>query len=182
MVDVSEKVPTKRTAVAEASVIVPPYVARLLTPYLVFEKTSRKHGPSAKIVDVATERKGAIAATATAAGLLAVKNTPLLIPCCHPLLIDKADVTVRYDSVRRARGLSAALLSRVVVTCQVSTTHVTGVEMEALTGATVSALVVYDMLKSIPFAQQRGLRLGQARVVLKTGGKSDSSVRRRYSK
>jgi cyclic pyranopterin phosphate synthase len=140
MVDISAKAVTAREAVAECRVRFPAAVAAAL----------RKAG-------MATA-KGAVVDTAIIAGTMAVKRTHELVPFCHPLPIEgcRFDVAWAGDSVLR-------------IECGVRTTHRTGVEMEALTGATVAALVVYDMCKALSHA----IVLGPAKVVAKRGGKRD---------
>ena len=97
--------------------------------------------------------------TAIIAGTMAVKRTHELIPFCHPLPIDGCQ---HRDRLARARR-------RCVIECAVRTTHRTGVEMEALTGATVAALTVYDMCKAL----SHDIVIGEARLLTKRGGRSD---------
>jgi cyclic pyranopterin phosphate synthase len=140
MVDVSAKPATAREAVAECRVRFPAAVASAL----------RKSG-------MATA-KGAVVDTAIIAGTMAVKRTHELIPFCHPLPIDgcRFDVSWVTDTTLR-------------IECAVRTAHRTGVEMEALTGATVAALTVYDMAKALSHA----IVLGPAKLLAKRGGKRD---------
>ena len=140
MVDVSAKAPTAREAVAECRLRFPPAVAAAL----------RKAG-------MATA-KGAVVDTAIIAGTMAAKRTHELIPFCHPLPIDgcRFDVGWAGDAVLR-------------IECAVKTTHRTGVEMEALTGATLAALTVYDMCKALSHA----IVVGPAKLLAKRGGKRD---------
>ena len=137
MVDVSEKPPTARVAVAEGFVRMSPETLALAT------------GGAAK---------GDVLGTARLAGIMAAKRTAELIPLCHPLPIDKVTVDLEPDE-----GLPG-----VRVSASVKTTGRTGVEMEALTAASVAALTVYDMLK----AAQRDMEIGGIRVTLKDGGAS----------
>ncbi|MEP7248008.1 MAG: cyclic pyranopterin monophosphate synthase MoaC, partial [Gammaproteobacteria bacterium] len=120
MVDVGAKEVTQRVAVAEARVTLPPKVARAL----------RESGHRTK--------KGPVFDTAIIAGVMAAKRTHELIPFCHPLGLDKCDV-----QIEAARG------GTIIIQCRVSVHHRTGVEMEALTGATVAALTIYDMCKAL---------------------------------
>jgi len=138
MVDVSAKASTAREAVAECRVRFPAAVATAL----------RKAG-------MATA-KGAVVDTAIIAGTMAVKRTHELIPFCHPLPIDgcRFDVAWTTDTTLR-------------IECAVKTTHRTGVEMEALTGATVAALTVYDMAKALSHA----IVIGPAKLLAKRGGR-----------
>jgi len=140
MVDVSGKEVTHRTATAEARVRFPPNVAAAL----------RKSGHRTK--------KGPVFDTAIIAGVMATKRTHELIPFCHPLPINKC--TIEIDDTREGE---------VVITCEVSVDHRTGVEMEALTGATVAALTVYDMCKAL----SHDIEIKSVRLVEKTGGKRD---------
>ena len=96
--------------------------------------------------------------TAIIAGTMAVKRTHELIPFCHPLPIDVCRLSVDWDGESTLR-----------IDCHVRTVHRTGVEMEALTGATIAALTVYDMCKALSHA----IVLGPARLVGKRGGKRD---------
>ena len=140
MVDVSAKAVTAREAVAECRVRFPADVAAQL----------RKSGLKSA--------KGGIAETAIVAGTIAVKRTHELIPFCHPLPIDGCRIAVDWHDERELR-----------IECAVKTTHRTGVEMEALTGATVAALTVYDMCKALSHA----IVLGPAKLLGKRGGKRD---------
>jgi cyclic pyranopterin phosphate synthase len=138
MVDVSAKPATAREAVAECRVRFPAAVAQAL----------RKGGMKTA--------KGAVMDTAIIAGTMAVKRTHELIPFCHPLPIDgcRFDLGWAGDAVLR-------------IECAVKTTHRTGVEMEALAGATIAALTVYDMCKALSHA----IVIGPAKLVAKRGGK-----------
>src|SRR5204863_5695586 len=102
--------------------------------------------------------KGPVIDTAIIAGTMAVNRTHELIPFCHPLPIDGC----RFD-------ISWAGESSLRVDCAVRTTHRTGVEMEALTGATVAALTVYDMCKALG----HGIEIRDVALLAKTGGKRD---------
>jgi cyclic pyranopterin monophosphate synthase len=140
MVDVSAKETTAREALAECRVKFPTAVAAQL----------RASGLKS--------RKGAIVDTAIIAGTMAVKRTHELIPFCHPLPIDGIGIAIGWHGERELR-----------IECMVKTVHRTGVEMEALTGATVAALTVYDMCKALSHA----IVLGPAKLVGKRGGKRD---------
>lgn len=102
--------------------------------------------------------KGPVFQTAIIAGIQAVKKTQELIPMCHPLMIDGVDINV---------GIKDA--EHIELECTVTIEGKTGVEMEALTGASIAALTVYDMCKSV----SKEMRIEQVRLVEKTGGKSD---------
>ncbi len=138
MVDVGAKSATHRIAEAEARVQLPPAVARAL------RATGHR------------TRKGPVFDTAIIAGVMAVKRTADFIPFCHPLPIEHCSI----DIAAQAGG---ALRIR----CRVETHHKTGVEMEALAGATVAALTVYDMCKALSHA----IRIGGVRLLTKSGGK-----------
>ena len=140
MVDVSGKAVTVREAIAACRVRFPAAVAVQL----------RASG--------LRTAKGAIVETAIIAGTMAVKRTHELIPFCHPLPVDSCRLTVDWVGERDLD-----------ITCAVKTTHRTGVEMEALTGATVAALTVYDMCKALSHA----IVIGPARLLGKRGGKRD---------
>lgn len=138
MVDVGSKIATARSAMAIATVRFPPDVAREL----------RKNGMRAK--------KGPIVDTAIIAGTMAVKRTHELIPFCHPLAIERCDFSIGFEKS-----------SELVIRCTVAVTHKTGVEMEALTGATVAALTVYDMCKAL----SHEITISDVRLFEKSGGK-----------
>jgi len=102
--------------------------------------------------------KGDVLTTAQIAGIMAAKRTHELIPLCHPLPLTGIEVSLEPDEARGA----------IEITATVRTTAKTGVEMEALTAVSVAALTVYDMAK----AAQKDMRIGDIRLVRKTGGKS----------
>jgi cyclic pyranopterin phosphate synthase len=102
--------------------------------------------------------KGDVLATAQLAGIMAAKQTSTLIPLCHPLLLTKVDVTFNIEE-------DASLIE---ITATVRTRGKTGVEMEALTAVSVAALTIYDMAKAV----EKTMRIGNIRLVRKTGGKS----------
>ncbi|PAU97894.1 cyclic pyranopterin monophosphate synthase MoaC [Paracoccus salipaludis] len=104
--------------------------------------------------------KGDVLGVARLAGIMGAKRTAELIPLCHPLPLDKVALDLEAD----------AALPGVRITATARTTGRTGVEMEALTAATVAALTVYDMLK----AAQKDMRIEGVRLLKKTGGKSGS--------
>lgn len=139
MVDVGGKSVTHRTAVAEARVRFPPAVAEAL----------RESGFETS--------KGPVFQTAIIAGTMAAKRTHELIPFCHPLGLERCDVTIEMQG------------DEAVVRCVVSIHHKTGVEMEALTGASVAALTIYDMCKAL----SHEIVIADTRLVAKRGGKRD---------
>jgi len=140
MVDVSAKPVTARAASAGCRVRFPPAVADTLR-----ENDLRS-------------AKGGIVETAIIAGTMAVKRTHELIPFCHPLPIDGVKFSIDWQGEHDLN-----------IECSVHTRHRTGVEMEALTGATVAALTIYDMCKALSHA----IVLGPARLLGKRGGKRD---------
>lgn len=119
MVDVGEKVPTRRTATAAARVLVNENTFALI----------RSGGM----------KKGDVLTVAQIAGVMGAKRTPDLIPMCHPILMDGIDLSLRLDEQRCAVEIQAA----------VSCDGRTGVEMEALTAVSVAALTIYDMCKAV---------------------------------
>jgi len=139
MVDVSDKVVTKRTATASARVRFPSEVAEAL-------RSQQFNTP-----------KGPVFQTAIIAGTMAAKRTHDLIPFCHPLGIEKCSVLIEMEG------------DDAIVHCTVSVHHKTGVEMEALTGASVAALTIYDMCKAL----SHDIVIAETRLVEKRGGKSD---------
>lgn len=106
-------------------------------------------------------KKGGVVQTATIAGIMAAKQTSGLIPMCHPLPLDHCEVSIRPSD-----------RDTLEVTCTCATQARTGVEMEALTGASVAALTIYDMCKSINPA----IVISDLRLLEKAGGKSDFPV------
>jgi len=140
MVDVSAKPVTARAATAECRVRLPADVAVQL------------RGSGLK------SAKGGIVETAIIAGTMAVKRTHELIPFCHPLPIDGCRISIDWNGDRDLR-----------IECMVKTSHRTGVEMEALTGATIAALTVYDMCKAL----SHRIVVGPAKLLGKRGGRHD---------
>jgi cyclic pyranopterin monophosphate synthase len=139
MVDVGDKVVTKRTATAQTRVRFPAEVAEALR--------SQQFSTS----------KGPVFQTAIIAGTMAAKRTHELIPFCHPLGIEKCKLAIDMDG------------DDAVISCTVAVHHKTGVEMEALTGASVAALTIYDMCKAL----SHDIVIAETRLVEKRGGKSD---------
>ncbi|HEX3728967.1 MAG TPA: cyclic pyranopterin monophosphate synthase MoaC [Opitutaceae bacterium] len=145
MVDVGGKPVTRRTAHAIAVVELPPALAGLL-----------QDG------DIAT-KKGPVFQTAILAGTMGAKRTAELIPLCHPLPLDACTVEIETRPAR-ADGSAEA-----VIHCRVEVHARTGAEMEALTGASIAALALYDMGK----AAAPGIVIREVRLLEKTGGKTD---------
>ena len=140
MVDVSGKAVSARAAVAESRVRFPADVAAQLR------------------ANALRSAKGGIVDTAVIAGTMAVKRTHELIPFCHPLPIDGCRIVIDWASEQVLR-----------IECTVRSTHRTGVEMEALTGASVAALTIYDMCKAL----SHRMTIGPTRLLGKRGGRRD---------
>ena len=147
MVDVGAKQITRRMAHAIAVVALPPEVARAIVGGEISSK------------------KGAVFQTAILAGIMGAKRTGELIPLCHPLPLDDCKIEIET----RKADADASKSVEVVIYCHASTHARTGVEMEALTGASVAALAVYDMCK----AMSHEIVIREVRLLEKTGGKSD---------
>lgn len=141
MVDISSKTASKRSAVAESRLS----VSDALRPLISGNDLQSKKGP--------------VFQTAIIAGVMAAKKTPELIPLCHGLNLEDCQITINLVE------------SEIVIECTATTTGKTGVEMEALTGASVAALTVYDMCKAV----DKAVTITTTRLIRKTGGKSDFS-------
>lgn len=144
MVDVGEKAVTRRTARARAVLHFPPGLVDQLEP----DGEDR------------VSRKGSIIQTATLAGIMAAKRTSELIPLCHLIPLDHCQIEIQPSSA-----------DEWTIDCTVRTEHKTGVEMEALTGATVAALTVYDMCKAL----SHEIIVRDVRLIEKHGGRRDVS-------
>ena len=144
MIDVGDKAVTHRTARAEAVVLLPREVL--------------DHASG----DDIQSRKGSVFHTATLAGIMAAKKNHELIPLCHPIGIENCQVAIRFNAKKE-----------VVIDCRVETHDRTGVEMEALTGAAVAALTVYDMCKGL----SHGIVIKSIRLLEKSGGRHNYSGR-----
>ena len=143
MVDVTDKAETERCAVARGSI----YVTRE-----IFDAIAG-----------GTVRKGDVLGTARLAGILAAKQTPHLIPLCHPLLLSKASVDFELHEDTLC----------VDAVCTVKRRGQTGVEMEALTGVSVALLTIYDMCKAL----SKTMEIGGIHLERKSGGKSGNYTR-----
>jgi cyclic pyranopterin phosphate synthase len=141
MVDVSGKDATRREAVAASVVRLPEAVLAAIDG------------------DEIASRKGPVFATAIIAGVMAAKKTHELIPFCHPLGLEKCDVKIRIED------------GNAIVECRCVVHNRTGVEMEALTGASVAALTIYDMCKAL----SHDIVIAETRLLHKSGGKQDYS-------
>jgi cyclic pyranopterin phosphate synthase len=135
MVDIGDKSVSQRLARAQAVVVFP---ADMLAGGIQELKT----------------KKGPVIDTAIVAGVMAAKRTHELIPFCHLIPLEDCNITTRWNDDRE-----------LVIECAVRATHKTGVEMEALTGASVAALTVYDMCKALG----HGIRIGEIRLLTNTG-------------
>lgn len=140
MVDVSEKKISHRTATARSIVSLPAVVLEQLT-----------NG------DIQT-KKGSVFQTAIIAGIMAAKKTGELIPLCHPLGLDNCQIDIHLNEGQE-----------VVIDCTATITAKTGVEMEALVGASIAALTVYDMCKAL----SHDIVIKETKLMEKTGGKRD---------
>jgi cyclic pyranopterin phosphate synthase len=140
MVDVGEKQVSRRTATARSIVSLPGEVLQHLTGG-----------------DMQT-KKGSVFQIAIIAGIMAAKKTGELIPLCHPLGLDNCDISIHLNEQQE-----------VVIDCTASITAKTGVEMEALVGASIAALTIYDMCK----AMSHDIVIKETKLMGKTGGKRD---------
>jgi len=140
MVNVSDKKITKRTAIAKASM----FLGKEVISHFMNDELITKKGP--------------VFQTAIIAGIQAVKKTAELIPMCHPLLINGVDIDINIVDDEH-----------IEVFCKVIIEGKTGVEMEALTGANITCLTIYDMCKSI----SQEMIIKEVKLLEKTGGKSD---------
>ena len=140
MVDVSAKQVTHRTATARSVVSLPSEVLEHLTNGDLHSK------------------KGPVFQTAVIAGIMAAKKTGELIPLCHPLGLDNCTVHISINEQQE-----------IVIDCTASITAKTGVEMEALVGASIAALTVYDMCKAL----SHDIVIKETKLIEKTGGKRD---------
>jgi len=145
MVNVGGKPVTRRTAHAVAIVTLPEALAELV-----------RDG------EIAT-KKGPVFQTAILAGVMGAKRTSELIPLCHPLPLDDCQIEIVSDADK----------GEVAIHCRVETEGKTGVEMEALTGASIAALTLYDMGKAV----SHGIVIREVRLLEKTGGKNNYSAR-----
>lgn len=139
MVDVSNKTATRREAHARTTVRFPESVAERFSDG-----------------DIRTA-KGPVFSTAIVAGVMAAKRTHELIPFCHPLGLDNCKITIEMNG------------NEAVIDCHCKVQHRTGVEMEALTGASIAALTVYDMCKAL----SHDISINKTELIAKTGGKQD---------
>jgi cyclic pyranopterin monophosphate synthase len=139
MVDVSDKQVTQRTATARSIVWLPAEVLAQLVDG-----------------DIQT-KKGSVFQVAIIAGIMAAKKTGELIPLCHPLALENCNINISLDN------------DEVIIDCTATITAKTGVEMEALVGASLAALTIYDMCKAL----SHDIVIKETRLIKKTGGKHD---------
>ncbi|KWW20276.1 MULTISPECIES: cyclic pyranopterin monophosphate synthase MoaC [Peribacillus] len=149
MVDVSAKPETTRTATARSSIMVNDEIYEAITNQKM--------------------KKGDVLAVAQVAGIMASKNTSNIIPMCHPIALQ--GVNIAFDWEKEPKGY------RLGIETEAKTKGSTGVEMEALTAASVTALTVYDMCKAL----DKGMVIGPTFLVEKTGGVSSSDYRRQVN-
>ena len=142
MVDVSSKKITLRIAVAKASIIM--------------------NSDTLEIIMNGSAKKGDVLGIARTAGIMAAKKTSELIPLCHPLPITNVNIDLNIEPSKNSVEIAAT----------VKTTGQTGVEMEALTAANITALTIYDMVKAV----DKTMKITDIRVTLKDGGKSGRLV------
>ncbi len=140
MVDVSEKKVSHRTAKARSIVVLPDEVLKQLTDG-----------------DIQT-KKGSVFQTAIIAGIMAAKKTGELIPLCHPLGLDNCKIDILISEQQE-----------IIIDCTTNITAKTGVEMEALVGASIAALTIYDMCKAL----SHDIIIKETKLIEKTGGKND---------
>jgi cyclic pyranopterin monophosphate synthase len=149
MVDVSTKASTERVAVAQAKV---------LLQANTLEKIKQR-----------TIAKGDVLAVAQVAGVIGAKKTPDIIPMCHPMLLTSVDISFNEDARPDPTGACS-----ITITATVKSTGQTGVEMEAITAASVAALTIYDMCKSV----DRGMTFTDVCLLSKSGGKSGTYIKK----
>jgi len=142
MVDISSKQESKRTAIAQSIISANQEVLESFDGRDILSK------------------KGPIFQTAILAGVMAAKKTPELIPLCHGLNLEDCQITIQVVE------------KNIIVVCTCTTTGKTGVEMEALTGASVASLTIYDMCKAV----DKSIIISETKLLKKTGGKSDYSA------
>ena len=139
MVDVSNKHASDREACARTVVHLPDAVSAAIDG------------------DEIHSKKGPVFATAIIAGVMAAKKTHELIPFCHPLGLEKCDISISLEG------------SDAIIDCRCKVHHKTGVEMEALTGASIAALTIYDMCKAL----SHDIVIAETRLISKSGGQQD---------
>ncbi len=149
MVDVSAKDSTERVATAQAKVFLQPETLEKI-----------QNGKIAK---------GDVLSVAQVAGVMGAKKTPDLIPMCHPILLTSVDISFKEEAQADREGRCS-----ITILATAKTTGPTGVEMEAMTAASVAALTIYDMCKAI----DRGMSFSEVCLLTKSGGKSGTFSKR----
>ncbi|CAH0347684.1 cyclic pyranopterin monophosphate synthase MoaC [Bacillus sp. CECT 9360] len=149
MVDVSHKPETVRTATAQSSIMLNDEI---------YEK-----------ITMNTMKKGDVLAVAQVAGIMASKNTSTIIPMCHPIPLSGVNISFKWEKEESGHKLVIAVTAK--------TKGSTGVEMEALTAASVTALTVYDMCKAV----DKGMVIGPTYLLEKTGGVSSPDYKRQIN-
>lgn len=147
MVDISAKESTSREALAQSSIRVNQTIYNRITANEI--------------------AKGDVFSVAQIAGIMGAKNTPDIIPMCHPLQLKGIDLSFKWEVDEKAD------IYDIIIQAEVKTKGNTGVEMEALTAASVAALTIYDMVKAV----DKGMVIGHTYLVEKTGGKSGDFLR-----
>ena len=148
MVDVSAKGSTQRAATAQSIVYLQPETLEKIQRGMI--------------------SKGDVLAVAQVAGVMGAKKTPDLIPMCHPVLLTSVEIAFKEETQPDRQGRCA-----ITITATAKTTGPTGVEMEALTAASVAALTIYDMCKAV----DRGMTVTEVCLLSKSGGKSGTYTR-----
>ncbi|MEP6794012.1 MAG: cyclic pyranopterin monophosphate synthase MoaC [Saprospiraceae bacterium] len=143
MVDIGEKIPTRRSATARSVIVLPQEVIDAFTDGDILTK------------------KGSVVGTAILAGIMAAKKTSDLIPLCHTLALEDCQINISFNTENELN-----------IECTASTTAKTGVEMEALIGATIAALTVYDMCKAL----SHDIVIKETKLIRKSGGKKDFHI------
>jgi len=149
MVDISAKDSTERVATAQAKVFLQPETLEKI-----------QNGKIAK---------GDVLSVAQVAGVMGAKKTPDLIPMCHPILLTSVDISFKEEAQADREGRCS-----ITILATAKTTGPTGVEMEAMTAASVAALTIYDMCKAI----DRGMSFSEVCLLTKSGGKSGTFSKR----
>jgi len=147
MVDISDKKETARKAIARSSIQM---------KRIVYENITEQKN-----------KKGDVLSVAQVAGIMAAKQTSTLIPMCHPIPISGVDLSFEWTNIENDTY-------ELMINAEVKTVGSTGVEMEALTAASVTALTVYDMCKAV----DKGMIIGQTYLLEKSGGKSGNFKRK----
>ena len=166
MVDVSDKLPSKRSATAIGRIYIPQVAYDLIA-------SSGDDDTNLSSAQEKAKKKGDVLTVAQLAGIMGAKRTSDLIPLCHPLALSKISMTLVLDDSQNSPSSSPPTHS-VLLTATVSCEGKTGVEMEALTAVSVGALTVWDMLKAVA---GESMTIGDIMVVRKEGGKSGGFVR-----